>query len=222
MEDYSFAITVVLAFFAMTSFAKCVTVFSILRLGLGISGAGIGIVVVLLSAVLAGFSMSPQMYTGIDSEEFNRLPLRHQLVELEDNLAEFLTRNSDARVHQGLLAAAPPQASVTVVTGDGGQGESANVESDKSQASSEPHPNKRPFLLLTLSFLLTELGEAFKLGILVLVPLLVVDLVSLNAFSALGIGYNYQIISLPAKLLLFYVLNGWLLVAEKLLFSYKA
>jgi type III secretion protein R len=223
MAEYSLIGAILLAVFAMTSFAKCVTVFSILRLGLGIAGAGVGAVVVILSLVLACFTASPQLTSAIDTERLKSLSLREQITQLEDSFSSFLLRHSDNGVREGLYVAhkelhADEPRSASASPNTAGEGGADTVSPASTQA---PQTSDRPFLLLTLSFLLTELGEAFKIGILILVPFLIVDLVSMNVFTALGMGYSHHVVALPAKLLLFYVINGWYLVTEKLLFSYR-
>lgn len=78
--------------------------------------------------------------------------------------------------------------------------------------------------LLTIqapAFLLSELTEAFQIGFLLLVPFLVIELVVSNILLALGMMMmNPQVITLPLKLLLFVLVDGWRLILEGLVQGY--
>ncbi len=78
--------------------------------------------------------------------------------------------------------------------------------------------------LLTIhapAFLLSELTEAFQIGFLLLVPFLVIELVVSNILIALGMMMmNPQVITLPLKLLLFVLVDGWRLILEGLVQGY--
>lgn len=74
------------------------------------------------------------------------------------------------------------------------------------------------FGLLIASFLVSELKEAFSMGFVLLIPFLVVDLVVMNLLMVLGVReFNPEVISVPLKILLFFAVDGWTLLAGKLL-----
>jgi len=76
-------------------------------------------------------------------------------------------------------------------------------------------------ILLLPSFLVTELTEAFQIGFLVLLPFLVVDLVVSNVLMSLGMHMmNPTQVSMPFKLLLFVLVDGWYLLARALVVGY--
>lgn len=81
------------------------------------------------------------------------------------------------------------------------------------------------FELLTIyapAFLLTELAEAFMIGFLLFVPFLVIDLAVGNLLLALGMHMVAPAhISLPLKLLLFVVIDGWRLLLQGLVLGYS-
>lgn len=74
---------------------------------------------------------------------------------------------------------------------------------------------------LIAAFLLTELKEAFQIGFLLFLPFIVIDMVVANILQALGmVMLSPTTISLPFKLLLFVMSDGWYLLAEGLLSGY--
>jgi type III secretion protein R len=76
-------------------------------------------------------------------------------------------------------------------------------------------------LVLLPSFLITELSEAFQIGFLVFLPFLVVDLVIANVLMSLGMHMmNPTQVSLPFKLLLFVLVDGWYVLAQALIAGY--
>jgi type III secretion protein R len=79
----------------------------------------------------------------------------------------------------------------------------------------------RDFLVLAPAFLATELRRAFEIGFLIFIPFLVVDLVVSNLLIALGMNMlSPTAVSLPFKLLLFVLADGWQILLRGLVGSY--
>ncbi len=77
------------------------------------------------------------------------------------------------------------------------------------------------FLVLTPAFVISELKEAFQIGFLLFVPFLVIDMVVANILLALGMQMlSPTTISMPFKLLLFVLVDGWYLIAKGLVIGY--
>ena len=75
--------------------------------------------------------------------------------------------------------------------------------------------------MLVPSFATSQLKEAFQIGFLVFVPFIVVDMVVANILLAMGMHMlSPVVISLPFKLLLFVLVDGWYLVIRGLVLSY--
>jgi type III secretion protein R len=75
--------------------------------------------------------------------------------------------------------------------------------------------------VLLPAFLVTELGEAFQIGFLVFLPFLIVDMVVANVLLALGMHMlSPTTVSLPFKLLLFVLVDGWFLLSRALVLGY--
>jgi flagellar biosynthetic protein FliP len=83
--------------------------------------------------------------------------------------------------------------------------------------------NRDEVSLATLvpAFVLTELKQAFIIGFIVFIPFLVIDLVVSGVLMALGMMMMPPVmVSLPFKLLLFVMVDGWALVIKSLVASY--
>ncbi|MDO8644502.1 MAG: type III secretion system export apparatus subunit SctR [bacterium] len=77
------------------------------------------------------------------------------------------------------------------------------------------------FTVLIPSFVISELTEAFQIGFIIFLPFLVIDLVVTNVLLSLGMFQISPItISLPFKLLLFVLVDGWYLIAKGLIMGY--
>ncbi len=78
-----------------------------------------------------------------------------------------------------------------------------------------------PLLTLIPSFMLSELKRAFQMGFLIYIPFLVIDMVVASVLMAMGMMMlPPPIISLPFKLLLFVLVDGWDLVVGSLVQSF--
>lgn len=72
------------------------------------------------------------------------------------------------------------------------------------------------------SFVISELKEAFQIGFILFVPFLVVDMVVANILMALGMQMlSPTTISLPFKILLFVLVDGWYLITKGLVIGYQ-
>ena len=130
--------------------------------------------------------------------------------------ATLLTPPETAALAQG----SPPQTAPSLPAGQG-----AEVESPPSAASTAPEGQNRPgkddFQVLIPAFVTSQLKEAFEVGFLLFVPFIVVDMVIANILLAMGMQMlSPTVISLPFKLLLFVLVDGWFLIVRGLILSY--
>lgn len=80
---------------------------------------------------------------------------------------------------------------------------------------------EKDFTVLIPSFVISELAEAFQIGFIIFLPFLVIDIVITNILLSLGMFQISPItVSLPFKLLLFVLVNGWHLIAKGLILGY--
>lgn len=131
-----------------------------------------------------------------------------------------------------------PRSVAAPATATPGQGSSAQVSRAPSSAApsaqslpaqSAPaenagklgRPDKEDFQVLIPAFVTSQLKEAFEVGFLLFVPFIVVDMVVANILLAMGMQMlSPSVISLPFKLLLFVLVDGWFLIVRGLVLSY--
>jgi flagellar biosynthetic protein FliP len=82
-------------------------------------------------------------------------------------------------------------------------------------------PEEIPFTVLAASFLTSELTTAFQIGFLLFIPFVVIDLVISSVLMSMGMMMlSPMLISLPFKLMLFVLVDGWSLVMGSLAASF--
>lgn len=204
------ALLALLPFLAVmvTSYVKLVVVFSLLRNALGIQQIPPNMVMNSLAILLSLFVMAPvgqAMYSAALEAGVAELrgvgELRAgQAERVAKPLRDFLRKHSHPSMRILFLQAA------------------RQLWGDDPDRMSDPDG----FLILGPSFMLTELTEAFQIGFLLYLPFIVVDLVISNILLAMGMMMvSPMTISLPFKLLLFVMINGWTRVIEGLLATYR-
>lgn len=79
-----------------------------------------------------------------------------------------------------------------------------------------------PLYVLIPSFMISELKTAFQIGFLLFVPFIIIDLVVSNILLSLGMFMLSPVmVSLPFKILLFVLVDGWNLICRGLLMSFR-
>ena len=82
-------------------------------------------------------------------------------------------------------------------------------------------PEQVPMRVLIPAFMISELKTAFQIGFMIFLPFLVIDLVVASILMAMGMMMlSPMIISLPFKLMLFVMVDGWGLIMGSLVNSY--
>ena len=187
---------------SMTAFTRIIIVLSILRQGLGTQQTPSNQVLVGIALFMTFFVMAPV------AERIHSEALKPYMAE-ELGPEEALERAS-APVRTFMLAQTRESdlalfASLAGRTGDNG------IAS----------PEEVPFSLLLPAFVTSELKTAFQIGFLLLVPFLVVDLVVASVLMSMGmVMLSPLIISLPFKIMLFVLVDGWSLVMTTLAGSF--
>ncbi len=213
-------VTGLVAVLLLTSFLKIFTSLNILRYGLGLQAGGFGLVVAGLSLALTLVVMSPRLGPSGGLEILLGKPTED--AALQEKLKPFIEQHAHKditarfeRIAEKLSApatvAASSSASMSALPAPldaTAKGHTASV-----RATSSP--------VVVASFVVSQLQEAFYVGLLLLVPFVVLDLVVANMLMALGITQMPQaVVALPLKLLVFFAVDGWQLVSEKLLNGY--
>jgi flagellar biosynthetic protein FliP len=85
-----------------------------------------------------------------------------------------------------------------------------------------PAPEDLPLLVLIPSFVLSELKTAFQMGFVLFIPFLIIDMVVASVLMSMGMMMLPPIlISLPFKVLLFVLVDGWYLVVQSLVMAFR-
>lgn len=92
------------------------------------------------------------------------------------------------------------------------------------KASKLDKPNTRadvPFWVLVPAFMLSEVKKAFIMGVLIFIPFVVIDMVVASVLMSMGMMMLPPVmISLPFKILLFVLVDGWSVITESLVSTY--
>jgi type III secretion protein R len=87
--------------------------------------------------------------------------------------------------------------------------------------ASTPPLSKDDFQVIIPAFVTSQLKEAFEVGFLIFIPFVIIDMVIANILLAMGMSMlSPSVISLPFKLLLFVLVDGWFLIIRGLVLSY--
>jgi type III secretion protein R len=79
----------------------------------------------------------------------------------------------------------------------------------------------KDLIILVPSFVISQLKEAFEIGFILFVPFIIIDMVVSNILLAMGMFMLSPVtVSLPFKLLLFILVDGWYLLARGLVIGY--
>ena len=93
---------------------------------------------------------------------------------------------------------------------------------DHSTAPKPKTPNDVSMTTLVPAFVLSELKSAFIIGFVVFIPFLVIDLIVSSSLMSMGMMMLPPVlVSLPFKILLFVLVDGWALIVKSLLTSYR-
>jgi type III secretion protein R len=203
-----------LALMTATSFAKIAVVLSLLRNALGVPDVPSGALVTAFAALLSVFVMAP-----VARESVARAAPYAARIDLGAPLAGA----SRAAVLDTLEAAVPPLAAF--LQRNAGAAELALF----AELGQRARPGQQgpalagdSLLVLLPAFLITELGEAFAVGLLVLLPFVVLDLVIGSILLSLGMGtLTAGTVALPFKLLLFVLVDGFSVLSRALVAGYQ-
>jgi len=196
------------ALIMLTSFVKISVVLSIARTALGTPQIPPGPVVTGLALILTAHVMSPVA------------------IDIRDRAAPVLKAHRDAEtaaVDLVLEVAAVGRAPLARFLRTHGTPRDRALFADLTDDPERREAHDDDLLVLIPAFVISELREAFEIGFIVFLPFLVIDMVVANVLLALGMQMlSPTTISLPFKLLLFVMIDGWRLLSESLLRGYGA
>ena len=83
-------------------------------------------------------------------------------------------------------------------------------------------PEELPMLVVVPSFVISELKTAFQMGFVLFIPFLIIDMVVASVLMSMGMMMLPPVlISLPFKILLFVLVDGWWLVVRSLVMAFQ-
>jgi type III secretion protein R len=189
----------------VTSFTKLVVVLSLLRNALGLQQVPPNVVLNGLALVLSIYVMYPvglemqSRLAAANARYDNTDALLRSADQAKEPLREFLIKHSREVERAFFLKTA----------------QRALKPEQASQLT------ERDFIVIVPAFTVSELSVAFEIGFLIFLPFLVIDLVISNILMALGMMMlSPTTVSLPFKLLLFVLIDGWVKLAHGLVLTY--
>ncbi len=183
----------------MTSFTRIIIVLSILRQALGTAQTPSNQIILGLALFLTLFIMSPVF------DQAYQLALEPYL-------------NGSMSALDALRAATEPFKTFMLA-----QTRETDIRmfADIAGVTDIESPEKTPLTLLMPAFVTSELKTAFQIGFLIFIPFVVIDLVVASVLMSMGMMMlSPMIISLPFKLMLFVLVDGWALIMGTLASSF--
>jgi type III secretion protein R len=189
----------------VTSFTKIIVVLSLLRNALGLQQVPPNVVLNGMALVLTIYVMYPvglEMSARIGPMEnigSSTKSLMAASDAAKEPLRDFLIKHSSPRERSFFLKTAQ-----------------RGLKPEQAAQMSE-----RDFVVVVPAFVVSELATAFQIGFLIFLPFLVIDLVISNILMAMGMMMlSPTTVSLPFKLLLFVLVDGWVKLSHGLVLSY--
>lgn len=183
----------------MTSFTRIIIVLSILRQALGLQQTPPNQVLVGLSLFLSLFVMQP-VISDINANAYG--PYGREEITLEEAVGR-----SGTALH-GFMMKQTRKSDLAMFA-------------DIAKAPKFENAASVPFSILLPAFVTSELKTAFQIGFLIFLPFLIIDLIVASALMSLGMMMlSPSIISMPFKLLLFVLVDGWALTMGSLASSF--
>ena len=184
----------------MTSFTRIVVVLSLLRTALGTATAPPNAVIVSLALFLTAFVMGPALQkaydTGIRPLVANEITAEQAFERGSVPLRAFMEKNVREK--------------------------DLKLFVDMAKQPEPSKPEDLSLRVLVPAFMISELKRAFEIGFLLFLPFLIIDLVVASVLMSMGMMMlPPATISLPFKLLLFVMADGWHLIVRSLVTSFS-
>ncbi|MGA1190677.1 MAG: hypothetical protein ACO3XO_00200 [Bdellovibrionota bacterium] len=211
----SYQIAFIILVLLTGGFLKSFTTLQIFRIGLGLYDATIGVIVLIFASILAIFVVDAVMPLSDVMSSLSKSGGGARIVE--EQIIPFLEQRTDPERKAGLVQLQEQlRQKFGMEEGEAPTSDHANQEEINGE-----YEASTTITLALLSFLLEELEGAFQLGLLFIIPFIVIDLLVLHIMQLLQMSQLPAIcISLPVKLMLFLVVDGWSLLVQRLVGDY--
>jgi len=209
------------AVLGLTSFVKLSVVFGLLRNAIGAQQVPSAAITTLLSIALTvhimlpviteiSASVEPVLISQKDKGEKATLAVLFESLDLARKpVSNFLSKHSRADVVD-YFANASAESPV------------AKAETCPSLNDTSDECDEKSILSLVPAFVISELQEAFTIGVFIFLPFLVLDLVVANILVGMGMMMVSPVtISMPLKIMLFVLCDGWFLLSQSLIAAYR-
>ncbi|MEZ4588855.1 MAG: flagellar type III secretion system pore protein FliP [Gemmatimonadales bacterium] len=184
----------------MTSFTRILVVLHFLRSALGTQGSPPGQLLVAIAVLLTGVVMQPVL------EEANRTALQPYL---DGQVTQADAYQLGLAPFRRFMLANVRERDLATFTELSGVADVASLD-------------EVPTMTVVTAFVMSELQSAFWMGFVIFLPFVVVDLIVATSLMSLGMFMVPPVmISLPFKLLLFVLADGWSLVGQNLVASFQ-
>ncbi len=184
----------------MTSFTRIIVVLSILRQAIGLQQSPSNQILIGVSLFLSLFIMAPVF------DQINEKALQPYLDEQMTSKEAFDEAKEPMRAFMLSQTRVKDLETFVRIAGD----------EDKYQ-----EPSEVPLTILIPSFVTSELKTAFQIGFMLFIPFLIIDLVVASILMSMGMMMlSPMIVSLPFKLMLFVLVDGWNLIFGTLATSF--
>jgi type III secretion protein R len=216
----------------VTSFAKLVVVFSLLRSALGLQQTPPNVVLNGLAIILSVYVMYP---VGLEVSELARERLAGGAAQTDKAAGRFSGPSSAAKNAaatsngaelERLLGVAehamPPLRNFLIKHSSDAEREFFLATAQRMLPEAKrAQLGKDDLIVIAPAFTTSELSRAFQIGFVIFLPFLVIDLIVASVLQALGMMMlSPTTISLPFKLLLFVALDGWSKLVHGLMATY--
>ncbi|HFQ92019.1 MAG TPA: flagellar biosynthesis protein FliP [Chromatiales bacterium] len=189
------------ALMMMTSFTRIIIVLAILRQALGTAQTPTTQTLIGLALFLTIFIMMP-VFSDVYSNALE--PYMDEKISAEEAMQTAVTP------FRTFMLSQTRESDITMFSEISGGEEIAS-------------PEDVPFSLLVPAFVTSELKTAFQIGFLIFIPFLIIDLVVASVLMSMGMMMlSPLIISLPFKIMLFVLVDGWSLIMGTLASSFYA
>lgn len=188
-----------------TSFLKITVVMALLRNALGVQQVPPNLALHGMALILSAYIMAPvgaHIYERLSATPEAMNSVGSLVTSVRDGaepLRDFLIRNSSVEQRDFFLGTAQRLWGTELAAG----------------------MTQRDFMVVIPAFMVSELTAAFQMGFLLYLPFVVIDLIVSNILLAMGMMMVSPVtISLPLKLFLFVMLDGWSRLIHSLILSY--
>ena len=187
-----------IALILFTNFTKIVIVLSILRQALGTAQAPTNMIIMSLALLLTCFSMYPV------------------LIEIEKNIDYSILQSVSKNTFSHIIQASKAPIKQFLFTNS--NKEDRKLFLDIVKKNNQTSIAEEDFIIIAPAFLIGQLALGFKIGFLLYLPFLVIDMTIANILMALGMQMlSPTTISIPFKLMVFVLMDGWRLLAQNLI-----